>query len=465
MTIFAESSLLPRSKSGRAPVASVQGAWFVALCMVVIASSLGVVLYTQASFTLGEAGWASVACLLTMVLGEFYTARMREKAQFERELMQIAQATQDMAREVGMLGARIDDTEKLVGTRIRETVDARLGVLLDEMSSIQSLLRDLGEEVKEVKEAQAELQTRVDTPPPRQAVSFQPPYAAPAPEQPHAAPAPEQQRRPASLEPREPASVQRAPADAATTRTIVYALRNEQVDVHLQVIVGLPQRRAAHYEALARLRGAHGETLLPAQFLASAKESGLLPPLDAAVVRKCLKAAEQMARRDRPSSIFCNIDPSSLRGSPAVTLVNAVEERREQAPHIVFEMSAEAFEGLGAVESETMEALAELGCRFCLDNLTRLSVDGPRLASRYVRFLKVDADVLVDPHVESGDIHPTDFARLMARSGIEVIATRVESEPQVLDMLDFDLSLAQGYLFGRPRPVRLTGMAAERAAG
>ncbi len=35
-----------------------------------------------------------------------------------------------------------------------------------------------------------------------------------------------------------------------------------------------------------------------------------------------------------------------------------------------------------------------------------------------------------------------------------LIAAKVESEDQVLDLVEDDLTLAQGYLFGEPRPMR-----------
>jgi cyclic-di-GMP phosphodiesterase, flagellum assembly factor TipF len=52
------------------------------------------------------------------------------------------------------------------------------------------------------------------------------------------------------------------------------------------------------------------------------------------------------------------------------------------------------------------------------------------------------------------DIHPADLADLLARSGIDLIAERIESESVVLDLLDYDVRFGQGFLFSAPRPVR-----------
>ncbi|MGE3150495.1 MAG: EAL domain-containing protein, partial [Pseudorhodoplanes sp.] len=52
------------------------------------------------------------------------------------------------------------------------------------------------------------------------------------------------------------------------------------------------------------------------------------------------------------------------------------------------------------------------------------------------------------------DIHPHDLADLLARSGVDLIAERIETESMVLDLLDYDVRFGQGFLFSPPRPVR-----------
>jgi cyclic-di-GMP phosphodiesterase TipF (flagellum assembly factor) len=77
------------------------------------------------------------------------------------------------------------------------------------------------------------------------------------------------------------------------------------------------------------------------------------------------------------------------------------------------------------------------------------------LADRSFRFLKVPAKLLLNPASASqSDIHPGDFADLLARSGIDLIAERIESENVVVDLLDYDVRFGQGFLFSLPRPVR-----------
>ena len=48
------------------------------------------------------------------------------------------------------------------------------------------------------------------------------------------------------------------------------------------------------------------------------------------------------------------------------------------------------------------------------------------------------------------DIDPEDLANLLARSGIDLIAERIETETTVVDILDYGVRFGQGFLFSRP---------------
>ena len=51
------------------------------------------------------------------------------------------------------------------------------------------------------------------------------------------------------------------------------ALRENRVDLHLQPIVNLPQRRVCFYEGFTRLRRPDGKLIMPAEFMAAAERA------------------------------------------------------------------------------------------------------------------------------------------------------------------------------------------------
>ena len=121
----------------------------------------------------------------------------------------------------------------------------------------------------------------------------------------------------------------------------------------------------------------------------------------------------------------------------------------------MFEFAQGAVRAMGPIEHESLAALADLGFRFSMDHVTDLRIEPRELAERGFRFIKVPAALLLDEAGAAGrDIHPADFSDLLGRFGIDLIAERIESERQVVDLLDYDVRFGQGFLFSPPRPVR-----------
>jgi cyclic-di-GMP phosphodiesterase TipF (flagellum assembly factor) len=132
-----------------------------------------------------------------------------------------------------------------------------------------------------------------------------------------------------------------------------------------------------------------------------------------------------------------------------------LEANRALAPSLVFEISQSAYRSLGPIELEGMGALADRGFRFSMDHVSDLRIEPRDLAERGFRFVKAPATLLLNrTGSAASDIYPADFAGLLARFGIEMIAEKIESEGAVVDLLDYDVKYGQGYLFSPPRPVR-----------
>jgi cyclic-di-GMP phosphodiesterase TipF (flagellum assembly factor) len=122
---------------------------------------------------------------------------------------------------------------------------------------------------------------------------------------------------------------------------------------------------------------------------------------------------------------------------------------------MLLEFTHAAYRNFGPLEHEALASLAERGFRFSLDHVADLRLEPKELAERGFRFVKVPAKLLLSRITGAhSDIHPADLADLLARSGVDLVAERVESEAMVVDLLDYDVRFGQGFLFSAPRPVR-----------
>lgn len=262
----------------------------------------------------------------------------------------------------------------------------------------------------------------------------------------------------------EAAAQQKARATGALLATVREALEAGRVDLYLQPVVSLPQRRTTMYEAFSRLRDETGRVIMPAEYLTVAEPEGLLPAIDNLLLFRCVQIVRRLARQDRKVGVFCNISAASL-GDEAFfpQFAEFLAENRDLAGALVFELGQAAFEARGALETRNMAKLADLGFRFSLDKVTTIDLDFADLKRSDVKYLKVAAPLLLDQLLSAEgegapkqlkDIHAADFAALGRRFGLEIVAEKIEAERQVPDVLELDVAFGQGHLFGEPRAVK-----------
>lgn len=252
--------------------------------------------------------------------------------------------------------------------------------------------------------------------------------------------------------------------ESSLFETVRDALAAGRVDLYLQPIVGLPQRKTVFYESFSRLRDETGRVIMPAEYLSVAEPEGLVTDIDNLLLFRCVQVVRRLAKQDRRIGIFCNVSMASLGDDSFFPqFLELLAANRDLAGALVFEVGQAAFDARSAIQSRNMGKLADLGFRFSIDKVTDLDVDLQDLARADVKFIKVGAQMLLDQLVEMDDrlvlrampdLAAEDFSALTRRYGVELVAEKVESERQVVDILDLDIAYGQGHLFGEPRAIR-----------
>lgn len=244
------------------------------------------------------------------------------------------------------------------------------------------------------------------------------------------------------------------------------AIDENRIDIFLQPMVTLPQRKVRFYEAVTRVRDERDQLIAAEEFISIAEASGLIGRIDNMVLLRCVQVLRRLMVRNKDVGVFCNVAASTLGNSTTFAqCLDFLEANRALAPSLVLEFKQSTFRGLGPAETENLAALAQRGFRFSIDHVTDLRIEPRELADRGVRFIKVPASLLLDPkQASTSDIHPSDLSDLLGRFGIDLIAERIEGERAVVDLLDYDVRFGQGFLFAPPRPLRPEGASATGGA-
>jgi cyclic-di-GMP phosphodiesterase, flagellum assembly factor TipF len=264
-----------------------------------------------------------------------------------------------------------------------------------------------------------------------------------------------------------PAELEPLPTDGTRTyldslgepellETIRASLEENRVDLYLQPIVSLPQRKLRYYEALSRLRAQDGSVIMPAQYIKIAAPAGLMSVVDNLLLFRCVQIVRRLTQKHRDIGVFCNISGDTLTDAEFFPqFLDYMQHNRDLAGQIVFEFGQDALVKAGAKGEENLAFLANLGFALSMDHIETLALDFGRLKKMGFKHIKLRADTLLGGMgTARAAVGPEDFKKLLERHGLNLIVERVEDEKTVVQLLDYAVDFAQGYLFGEPRAVR-----------
>lgn len=441
---------------------------FIAICMVLVAASLGLVLYSVAGISGTESAIVALTALTFLILYNAVSMRLRDRSDVGGQIADLSRGTADLARQVAEFGRRLAAIEGRIASSNSANSD-RIQSVVGEINELGGLVRQLAATVSSHEDllagsapapapvARLEPEAPIDLIAPFEERPAAPPPLPAPPPRPAPAPAVRTANAVQTVNGRNPTQM------LATLRN---AIDENRIDIFLQPMVTLPQRKVRFYEAVTRVRDERDQLIAAEEFISIAEASGLIGRIDNMVLLRCVQVLRRLMVRNKDVGVFCNLAASTLGNSTTFAqCLDFLEANRALAPSLVLEFKQSTFRSLGPAETENLAALAQRGFRFSIDHVTDLRIEPRELADRGVRFIKVPASLLLDPkQASTSDIHPSDLSDLLGRFGIDLIAERIEGERAVVDLLDYDVRFGQGFLFAPPRPLRPEGASATGGA-
>jgi cyclic-di-GMP phosphodiesterase TipF (flagellum assembly factor) len=443
---------------------------FIAICVILIAVSVGAIGYLVFRLSGAESAIVALTVMTALALYNIVSVRLRDRNDVGEQISDLSRGTADLARQVGEIGRRLNAIEAQEGARRSRAPNDALAA---EIGELGTLVKQLAETVAnhdtrfgEIRRLEREFAAPAlvaealrPAPPPPVLVEPEPvariePVAAVTPE-----PAPERE------------FVATGPLKGKTaeeiTATIAGAIEAGRIDLYLQPVVTLPQRKVRYYEAMTRLRTDDGTLILPSDFLVHAEKAELIARIDHMQLFRCVQVLRRLLLKNREIGLFCNVSIATLNDADIFRqFYDFLEANRALSSSLTLEFTQDTLRNMGPIEQESLAGLIALGYRFSMDRVSDLRI-GPRdLSELGVRFVKIPAQLLLNRSGVSADIHAADLSDLLGRHGISLIAERIETEAVVVDLLDHDVRFGQGFLFSPPRPVRadaLQGAAAVSA--
>jgi cyclic-di-GMP phosphodiesterase, flagellum assembly factor TipF len=390
----------------------VQGLVYIFIALAAL--GVGGAAYFGLTFSPIEAVVTAVAFGCVAVILQERALRVRAENRLERAIEDLARLLSTDAQAGAVLSQRINAlTDANAGSRL-ESIEADISVL-------GTVVRQVAETVSDLEEARRRDEG----------------MGAPA------APVPADQDEDAFPEPVIPPEL------------LKQALDESRLVFHIEPVVSLPQRRPFGYDLVPRLMMLDGELADPPDFMPRSGGEGLVRQVEELALDESVVIARRAKTSGQPIRLFVPLTHATLQDKRLVEqLVALLDANRAIADALCFAIPHASFKVLGAQEKMMLQQLSRIGIGYTLTHVPNLRFDFAEIEGLGFKSVRFDATrFLRQPSIYT-DFHTTDVAPYARRFHIELCATGVVDEQQLLALFEDGITLAQGPHIAGPGPVR-----------
>lgn len=242
----------------------------------------------------------------------------------------------------------------------------------------------------------------------------------------------------------------------ARLQSIKDALVAGRIDVLLEPILTLKDRKPRHFEVSLLLKDENGDILDLPRYHDGEGGRSILPIVDRVNIERTSQVALRLECRGRQGALFSSISGQSLAADKFLDgVTNAYRAREGFAGQLVMTFTQADVRAFGEREWANLADLADLGFRYAIGSITDLDMDFAELKASGFDFAKLDASVFLSGLMAGETRVPArDICRHLANIGLTLIVGRIDDEQVAARIFGFGVLFGQGSMFGGPRPVK-----------
>lgn len=346
---------------------------------------------------------------------------LMERSLRQRAENRLERAIEDLAR----LLSTDAQAGQVLSQRINQLTDTNAGGRLE---AIEADISVLGTVVRQVAEAVAEIE--------------------------------ENQRR-AGLAPPKPEAPAEVDDDDALPEPVIpiemlkQALSENRLVCHIEPLVQLPMRKPFAYDIVPRLILEDAEFADPPDFMPRRGNTEIIRRIEALALEEAITVARRARTAGQPVRLYVPLTRNTTDDAPSVELIlSSLDANRAISSSLGFAISQADFKLMTPTEKIALAQMYRQGIGFSLVAATNLRFDFGELEGLGFQSVRVDATRYLRDSAQYTDFHASDVAPYTRRFHVELVATGVIDEQQLLTLFEDGVNFAQGPHIGRAGPVR-----------
>lgn len=226
-------------------------------------------------------------------------------------------------------------------------------------------------------------------------------------------------------------------------------IQNKNIEIHLQPIVSIKDKKIFAYEALTRATDRYGEAISPLYLFEQAKKEGMATTLDEYVRELALMKFETYYHKDKELLLFLKFDISVIEQEKGNDFIATIYKYNIATRNIVVEVKEDRIKDTHALKS-FISIYKKHGFFIAIDDFGSVYSSFERLEFIQPDIVKIDRSLIYNVHnnfINSELL--SAISNMCYNNGAIVIAEGVEDKDEVLLCVEKGIDLYQGFWFCR----------------
>jgi cyclic-di-GMP phosphodiesterase TipF (flagellum assembly factor) len=242
------------------------------------------------------------------------------------------------------------------------------------------------------------------------------------------------------------------------------ALDADRLVFHIEPMVTLPQRRPVAYDLVPRLQRDDGSLAEAVDFMPRRGGEEIIRRIESLALDEAVTIARRARTAGQPIQLHLPLSRATMADPRMLEQVGAILGANQAiAPSLSFAIPQLQWKAIAPAEKRQLIDFRKIGTGFVLADAQSLRLDFAELEGVGFSTVRFDATRFLARPETFTDFHTADIAPYVKRFQIELCATGVIDEQQVLSLFEDGIVLVQGPHIGRPGPVRADLLVERRA--